>query len=265
MLIDRAKMEIMVYPSLFPSIWPVLRLGSSAPKFNRRWSSCSGLIHLPMDLPQLPTNLCSLMDAIIPYVHSPEEARGRWQSQDRLDAASSVYLRSLSSVWIGDECSALALVGEACWALWTWAPWEAPPPFISSSTISSFSTLLCLAENWAFLQPSSFSLCLPNPLFHPSPLLWQLHTFLFSPLPSLRPSQSRIQGARHRLSWPCACRSIGPIVYSLHPDTKDIKLTDQWAGARARLINEALGRGEGRGRMDGGRRGRRSGEGGLDR
>ena len=38
---------------------------------------------------------------------------------------------------------------------------------------------------------------------------------------------------------------MGPIVYSLHPDTKDIKLTDQRAEARARLINEALGRGGG--------------------
>lgn len=46
-----------------------------------------------------------------------------------------------------------------------------------------------------------------------------------------------------------ASRSIGPIVYSLHPDTKDIKLTDQRAAAAGpTLINEALGRGW----MDGG-------------
>lgn len=36
---------------------------------------------------------------------------------------------------------------------------------------------------------------------------------------------------------------IGPIVYSLQPGTKDIKLTDQWAGTVAWLIDEALGRG----------------------
>lgn len=95
-----------------------------------------------------------------------------------------------------------------------------------------------------------------------SSLYPHLHFFLS---PS---SQSLIQGAKHRLSWPLASRSIGPIVYSLHPDTKDIKLTDQRAGARARLINEALGREEeeelGGWMEERGQRGRRW-EGGVDR
>lgn len=98
-----------------------------------------------MDLPQLLDNLCTLMDAIIPYVHSCEEALGHWQSQDGLDAASSVYLWSLSSVlWIGDGCCAPALVVEAWWALWTCTPWEVPPSnlFTSYFTISLFYTHL---------------------------------------------------------------------------------------------------------------------------
>lgn len=128
-----------------------LRLGSSAQKFNRRWSLCSGFIQLPMDLPQLPDNLCGLMDTIIPYVHSREEAWWRWQSQDGLDAASSVYLRSLSSV-----CGLEMDVMLSPW-------WERPAelcepcpcgkyhlpslyPLISYSTVSSFSTLCCSSD-----------------------------------------------------------------------------------------------------------------------
>lgn len=60
-------------------------------------------------------------------------------------------------------------------------------------------------------------------------------------------------------------RSICPIVNSLHPDTKDIKLTDQRAGARVRLINEALGQGEGVDGGEGRRRGGGRGEGGGGR
>lgn len=41
----------------------------------------------------------------------------------------------------------------------------------------------------------------------------------------------------HLFHIPYASGLIGPIVYSLHPDTKDIKLTDQRSGARAQLIN----------------------------
>lgn len=69
------------------------------------------------------------------------------------------------------------------------------------------------------------------------------------------------------LPGPAVPIRFGPIVYSLHPDTKDIKLSDLWAGAGAWLINEALGRGEEGGRMDGGKEakgGRRKGRtGGL--
>lgn len=43
-------------------------------------------------------NLCSVMNAIILYVHSSEEPRGCWQSQEGLVATRSVYLRSMSSV-----------------------------------------------------------------------------------------------------------------------------------------------------------------------
>lgn len=63
-------------------------------------------------------------------------------------------------------------------------------------------------------------------------------------------------------SGPAVPIRFGLIVYSLHPDTKDIKLSDLWAGAGAWLINEALGRGEEGGRMDGGKEakgGRRKG------
>lgn len=71
-----------------------------------------------MDLTQRLANLCSLMDAIIPYVHSHEEARGRRHPQDGLDIASSVYLRSLSSATGLEMDVPLATVaGEACWAL----------------------------------------------------------------------------------------------------------------------------------------------------
>lgn len=76
------------------------------------------------------------------------------------------------------------------------------------------------------------SLCPPQPSQSPTPFL--PHSFnLFS----------------HTVKRPSPCSPgpmlliwFGPIVYSLHHDTKDIKLTDQWAGARAWLINEALGR-----------------------
>ncbi len=129
------------------------RPGSPARKFKRRLSLRSVLIHLPMDLPQLAVNLCSLMDAIILYVHSSEERRRRWRSQDRLDAVSSVYLRSLSSVC---ELEIYALP----------SPWWARPAefcelgpsgrchlpslylFISSSTIPSPSpaVVCCLSD-----------------------------------------------------------------------------------------------------------------------
>lgn len=57
----------------------------------------------------------------------------------------------------------------------------------------------------------------------------------------------------HPLQW-CNSRSQAPRVYSLYPDRKDIRLSDQRAGARARRINEASGwrkggREKGRGRL----------------
>lgn len=55
-------------------------------------------------------------------------------------------------------------------------------------------------------------------------------------------------------------RSQGLTVYSLCPDPKDVRLSDQRAGAGARRINEAPGWGWG----GGGGAGRRA-EGGLDR
>lgn len=89
--------------------------------------------------------------------------------------------------------------------------WENPAkniPFVSSKP-PSFSPLRHL-----------FHVCRPPSFFFPGPLL-----------------HSRA------LPGPAVPSSIGPIVYSLHPDTKDIKLSDLWAGAGAWLINEALGRG----------------------
>lgn len=67
--------------------------------FESHWFLCLGLIHLPIDLPQVQCNLCSLMDAIIPSVHAREKTLGCCQSQDGLDAAS-VYLKILSSVCV---------------------------------------------------------------------------------------------------------------------------------------------------------------------
>lgn len=81
-------------------------------------------------------------------------------------------------------------------------------PFVSSKP-PSFSPLRHL-----------FHVCRPPSFFFPGPLL-----------------HSRA------LPGPAVPSSIGPIVYSLQPDTKDIKLSDLWAGAGAWLINEALGRG----------------------
>lgn len=63
----------------------------------------------------------------------------------------------------------------------------------------------------------------------------------FSPIPPSFPTSH--PRAKRRLPWHPASRSIDPIVYSLYLDTKDIKLTDQRAGARRTLINEALGGG----------------------
>lgn len=107
-------------------------------------------------------------------------------------------------------------------------------PSIFYSTISSFFTLLCAV---------SLILLSTEPIGRPLILFATLTYFITSSIP---PSFSvLLSRAKQRLSWPHTSHSIGPIVYSLHPDTKDIKLTDQRAGARARLINEALGRREG--------------------
>lgn len=150
------------------------------------------------------------------------------------------------------------------------------PPSIPSSLLLPFhfpafcAPLISLRNRASWPTLVLFSLPPLTLSFHPSFLLPHLHTFPPFPSPA-PPSFSALHSrAKRRLSWPHASRSIGPIVYSLHPDTKDIKLTDQRAGARARLINEALGRGEeGRGRMDGARQAReekRGGRGGgLDR
>lgn len=141
---------------------------------------CSVLIHLPMDLPQLPANLCSLMDTIIPYVHSCEEAQGRWQSQDGLEAAFSVYLRSLSSVW-GLEMDVLL---SPCWErpaelceLGPCGRCHLPSLHLLFYHFFIFYPFVCcfsnLAEYWAYWPP-------PHPLchfnlfhhfFHPSILL----------------------------------------------------------------------------------------------
>lgn len=93
-----------------------------------------------MDLPQLPANLCRLMNPIIVCVHNGEETQGRSQSKAGFDGDSCVCLFSLSpNVWTGDGCSVLplaekgnfvnlALRGNACFCLFH---------FLSDNTISS--------------------------------------------------------------------------------------------------------------------------------
>lgn len=217
-------------------------------KFKRRWSSCLGLIHSPIDPPLRTDNLCSLMDAITGCVHRCGEARGCWQSQDGSGCCCCWCLsEELVSVWTGNGYLALPSVERPAeiyepgprggchlhllqpffsvsnllwlhlWSLWGWVSWLPPCCLFHLFTLSPL------------LPSSSFSSL-------PPPFLPVVHS-----------------GAMQRLSWPHASRSIGPIVYSLHPDTKDIRLSDQRAGARARLINEALGREEEEGGMDGGR------------
>lgn len=148
---------------------------------------------------------------------------------DGLQVSSSVYLRSFSSL-CGFECSALSLEEEA------WRAFRASPVLTSRLTFLHFPcisvwflTVPDKCTNWLLLFSS---LCPPRPSQSPTPFL--PHSFnLFS----------------HTVKRPSPCSPgpmlliwFGPIVYSLHHDTKDIKLTDQWAGARAWLINEALGR-----------------------
>lgn len=67
-------------PPSSPNSLAHLRPGSSAQKWRKRWSSGSVLGPSPIDLLQLWANLCSLMDAITPCVHSSEEALSGWQS-----------------------------------------------------------------------------------------------------------------------------------------------------------------------------------------
>lgn len=67
-------------PPSSPNSLAHLRPGSSAQKWRKQWSSGSVLGPSPIDLLQLWANLCSLMDAITPCVHSSEEALGGWQS-----------------------------------------------------------------------------------------------------------------------------------------------------------------------------------------
>lgn len=93
-----------------------------------------------MDLPQLPANLCRLMNPIIVCVHNGEETQGRSQSKAGFDGDSCVCLFSLSpNVWTEDGCSVLplaekgnfvnlALRGNACFCLFH---------FLSDNTISS--------------------------------------------------------------------------------------------------------------------------------
>lgn len=155
-------------------------------------------------------------------------------------------------MWIGDGCFCSPLGGRGLLSFVNLGPVGGAASALHLLSFHFFlfhPSVLCLSdlvEKRASWPPSPSSLCLPDPLFHPS-------------LPSLTPFGVAFEGAERRLSWPHASRSIGPIVYSLHPDTKDIKLTDQRAGARARLINEALGSGEGGDGWREGGEGRREG------
>lgn len=270
MLIDGDEMEIMVYPGLFPSLWPIwdlealLRNLRGADPRAQASSTCLWICHNCRLIYAASWTQLFPMSTVVKKRRDADSLKTDW-------APHLVFIWGACHQcvdWRWMFCSRLG--GRGLLSFVNLGPVGGATfhPFISYSTISSFSTLLCavslillITEPVGRVHPplfASLTLCFISPLFS------HLCTFLFSsPIPlSFSVLHSR---AEHRLSWPHASRSIGPIVYSLHPDTKDIKLTDQRAGARARLINEALGRGEGGGRMEGGRRGRRIGEGGLDR
>lgn len=141
---------------------------------------------------------------------------------------------------------------------WWERPAELCEPYRSSHLsyhFFIFHSVLCYfsnqAEKWASWLLSPSSLWLPNP---------SVSNLLSSLTPPLLPSSFPIPLSTWGPSRSSPGPMIGPIVYSLQPDTKDIKLTDQWAGTGAWLINEALGRGRegsgGRRRAEGGWTGR---------
>lgn len=179
MLIDRAEMEMTVYPphqsgssETYKLCWEI---------WERRWSLCLGVIHLPVDLLQLCNNLCSLMDAIIPVIWSSKEPRERWKSQHGLDVCLiGVYLWSLSLLW-SHTCG---------WVLLRWAEvcvcvcmcYHLPTFCLLSYILLMFYPLMCLF--WSCWQPVG----------SPHPLVFAWPPFLFHLLSSLCPSQSRIQG-----------------------------------------------------------------------
>lgn len=251
MLIDRDEMEMMVYPGLFPSIWDpeaLLRNLRGADPRAQASSTCLCICHN-----------CRIIYAASWMQLFPMSTVAKRRGDS--DSLKTDWMPLLVFIW--GACHQCGLEMDVLLSPW----WERPAELCELGPggrrhhpslhllFYHFHPFVCrfsdLAEHWTSWPQSSSSLCLPNPPFHlPSPPS-HLHTCLFpSPIPlSFSVSLAR---AKQRLSWPHASRSIDPIVYSLHPDTKDIKLTDQRAGARARLINEALGRGGGR--MDGGRR-----------
>lgn len=118
---------------------------------------------------------------------------------------------------------------------------------------------LCFENHDVHRNTAKSTMPLHPPLFPPGRPHSRLSTVCF------RSASSSPASVPPRFSLPFLCciqRALpgpavpirfGPRVYSLHPDTKDIKLSDLWAGAGAWLINEALGREEEGGRMDGGK------------
>lgn len=186
-------MEIMVYPGFFSSIWPIwdlealLRNLRGADPCAQASSTCLWICHNCWLIYAASWTQLFPMSTVV---------KKRWDDD------------SLKTDWM----PLLVVIWGACHQCVDWR-WMFCPclggrgllnfvnltsPYISS-TISSFSTLLCavslMSEKWANWLPSSSSLCLPNPSVS-SPL--SLLTPPLLPLllfPSLCPPQSCIQGS----------------------------------------------------------------------
>lgn len=190
------------------------------------------------------------MDAIIPYVHSCKGAQGCWQSQDGLDGASSVYLRSLSSA-----CGPEMDVAFSLWWWWRPAGLCEPGPcgrchlpslhvlshycFISHPFVCRASDL---AENWTSYLP---------PILPPLPSLnlCFISIPLSLPLPTHRPSQS----ARFKGQAPALLAPRFPFDWpnSLFTSPRHKRHQTDWSAGRSQGTADQWGLGQ-RGGGDGG-------------